>query len=596
MRLFIVTILAGMAAASSVQAQTNHYVDLNSTSAVPPYLSWATAATNIQDAVDVAADGATVWVANGVYRSGGAAGYPAGGLVSNRVAIYKPITVRASSDDPRDTVIEGHGPLAEPGRPIPVRGVYMVNGSALVGFTVTNGYTREDVPGPPEDEYGGGICAQGRDAVISNCVIVGNHAEGVGGGVYGGTLRNCVIVGNESHGDDGGGAYDSFLVDCLVLENEANERGGGAADCTASNCTFDANSGGAGGGGINGGEATACTFVNNATEGRGGAARDALLSRCDLFNNSAPGQGGGAAESVLKNCRLVNNVSFGGVGSDPRGAGAWRSTLMGCLLQGNESAHGPGGGASESFVLNSTVVGNTASQAGGVYDCTASNVVAYYNHAVTASNHLLSTFAYSCSTPDTGGTGNITNEPAFVNPGSGYGTNHVAGDYRLLSDSPCINAGTNEAWMADDSDLDGVPRIVGPTVDLGAYEYPLTPSGIPGVWLRDHGLPTDGSEDFADTDIDGMDNRGEYQADTIPTDSDSVLRFLAIGEQWGGTRLDWKGGRDAWQFLEVREDLMRTGETWTAIYGIPPPTPLTNAVIDFGASDRMLFYRIRAER
>jgi hypothetical protein len=214
------------------------------------------------------------------------------------------------------------------------------------------------------------------------------------------------------------------------------------------------------------------------------------------------------------------------------------------------------------------------------------NCIVYYNQAPMNPNQAGTVFSYSCTTPDPGGNGNITNAPLIVSVDSP----------RLLAASPCINAGTNETWMAGASDLDGVPRIVGPAVDMGAYEYPLTPAGVPGVWLRNFGLPTDGTADLLDSDGDGMDNRDEYQADTIPTNSASVLQFLAIGEQAGGTRLDWKGGRDAWQFLDVREGLASTGETWTAIYGIPPPTPLTNAVIDMGATNRALFYRIRAQR
>jgi hypothetical protein len=70
------------------------------------------------------------------------------------------------------------------------------------------------------------------------------------------------------------------------------------------------------------------------------------------------------------------------------------------------------------------------------------------------------------------GTGNIDVNPLFVDAG---GTDNVAGteddNLRLLPDSPCIDAGDNSAIpQSVVIDLDGNPRIVNGTIDMGAYE------------------------------------------------------------------------------------------------------------------------------
>lgn len=59
--------------------------------------------------------------------------------------------------------------------------------------------------------------------------------------------------------------------------------------------------------------------------------------------------------------------------------------------------------------------------------------------------------------------GNISANPKFVNPSKR--------NYQLQVGSAAINAGTNSAPDLPKKDLAGHPRIVGGTIDMGAYEY-----------------------------------------------------------------------------------------------------------------------------
>ena len=79
------------------------------------------------------------------------------------------------------------------------------------------------------------------------------------------------------------------------------------------------------------------------------------------------------------------------------------------------------------------------------------------------------------------GEGNIDQDPCFADPGYWdlNGTPEEAnddiwvdGDYHLLPDSPCIDAGDpNYIVEPNETALDGKPRIINGRIDMGAFEY-----------------------------------------------------------------------------------------------------------------------------
>src|SRR5262249_29463890 len=138
------------------------YVDLKSPNPFPPYISWLSAATNIQNAVDASFDGDIILVSNGVFRTGGRL---QSGRIVSRVTVDKAVAIR-SINGPQFTVIDGLSLMSC---------IYLTNGASLVGFTLTNGAaTYPGSPAPPVMTSGGGAFCESRLAWLTNCVIVSN--------------------------------------------------------------------------------------------------------------------------------------------------------------------------------------------------------------------------------------------------------------------------------------------------------------------------------------------------------------------------------------------------------------------------------------
>ena len=343
--------------------------------------------------------------------------YVTGGAVTpdyeltNRVCITKGITV-LSVNGPSKTFIVGAGPQG----PGAIRCVYMTAG-IVSGFTLTNGNTQISEDGLYNQNGGGAFLRTG--GTLSNCVLSGCSAYSRGGGAMcnsGGTLNNCTISGNSvtGTGNGGGGVYcldAGTLNNCLITGNQARSWGGGVF------C-------------YRGGTLNNCTLSGNTADYSGGGGAflwdGGTLNNCTLSGNTAAhtGKGGGAycnTGGTLNNCTLSGNTAASSSGVYAYGGGA----LVNCIVSGNS----PGGTQN---------IGGTSGY----------------------------TIQYTCS-PGLNGSGNMTNDPQFVSA--------PAGNYRLSANSPCINTGTNQAWMTGKTDLDGNPRIITGTVDMGAYETVVPP-------------------------------------------------------------------------------------------------------------------------
>jgi hypothetical protein len=112
-------------------------------------------------------------------------------------------------------------------------------------------------------------------------------------------------------------------------------------------------------------------------------------------------------------------------------------------------------------IRNSVIWGNDASANLGIHGGTPE---VYYS--------IVQDGGYPSSNPVPGTNYNLTVNPLFVSPQNASAAPTTGGNYRLQSTSPAINAGSNSYYdpSITTKDLDGMDRIKGGTIDMGAYE------------------------------------------------------------------------------------------------------------------------------
>jgi hypothetical protein len=223
-KIFIPLILVLLFSFNNHFAQNTFYVSLSGSS-ISPFASWATAATNIQDAVDAASPSDLILVGDGTY------------ILTGNISVTKGITIRSVHGYLSTTISGNHA----------TRCLYIDNAGAVIdGFTITNGYNPGGYGGAAEIVSGGTIqnCfisnSQARDGggvaidnsgLVQNCFITLNRADnnsgdGYGGGVRmleGGITRNCSIYNNTSVNYGGGiNIWDAGTIqNCTLVHNNA---------------------------------------------------------------------------------------------------------------------------------------------------------------------------------------------------------------------------------------------------------------------------------------------------------------------------------------------------------------------------------------
>jgi len=460
---------------------------------------------------------ATFQLINGVTLKGGYAGFSEPDPNARDIILYETILSGDLNGNDRD-VRNPQDLLDDPCR---VENSYhVVNGSDTYADTVLDGFTitAGNADGSYPNNYGGGMYNYRGSPTMANCTFSKNSASSYGGGLAGGgALSNCTFAENLAGRRGGGLSGPRRLVGCTFIGNVAEYAGGMLGGDTLTNCTFIRNSASNSGGAIQSLPATmttmtGCTFIEN-TANCGGAVwftdedESPTVINCTFIGNLATEIGGGihlyGKWPTLVECTFsgncakrggavyyadgsyprVTNCIFSGNSAEEEGGAMYSEysgpMLMNCMVTDNSACWGGGifNKGSGTTLLNCTFAANSGSDGSAIaFDSYLQN----WPSNIGVTNCILwdsgneiwnndgSTITINYSDVHKGwpGEGNIDVDPCFVCQNSG--------DYHLLPDSPCIDAGDpSYQYDPNEADLDGRPRVIAGRIDIGAYETPI---------------------------------------------------------------------------------------------------------------------------
>jgi hypothetical protein len=372
-------------------------------------------------------------------------------------------------------------------------GLYISTKGGIVEITknrILNNSVRQSTP-PNLYVSGGGAFISIAGSVAGNVImtdnlISGNNGQGGGGFAITGDSSSSARVGSVTFKNN------------IISNNTALDAGGGyieTVNVLVENNTIDNNSSTRWTGGITVGGQSLIVNGNMISNNKGGGGGIGGIQIAAQGNASVNGN------LIIMNRAESGVEGYGSGGGFIITVGAGLVTLTNNVISDNYSATNAGGimihKANEGTIslTNNTITNNTAKMiGGGLYERLAfengvSNIynnIILDNNAPTGKDLVLendlegnylpfpvnlfwNNFDQSSSGTDIHipfpiDPSNLNNEdPMFVDP--------VNGDFHLQANSPCINAGDNDAPNLPTTDADGLSRIVGGIVDIGAYEY-----------------------------------------------------------------------------------------------------------------------------
>jgi hypothetical protein len=363
----------------------------------------------IQQAIDAANSSSLILVEPGTY-------------LENIDFKGKPVKVK-SVDGPKWTVIDGNQSSS-----VIVCNSGEDNKTILTGFTITNGIGLSS----GSVRNGAGIFCEKANPIINGNIICSNLIQdGNGAGIYcndaSPTIINNVIIDNYIKNGNGAGLYientSISIVDNLVTQNTVEVGDGGGVYCV--NATI---------------QIRKCTIEDNSTmNGSGGG----------LYLENAVSD---VSRIVFRGNQSISGGGMSCSGSSP--------LIVNCMFIENTANIGGGlfvSAGSSPILTNNTLFKNQASATGGGIECGSehveiTNTIIWDNTA--ASNAQIGGVNVDAEYSDIQGgwpgTGNIDDDPIFIDP--------TDGDCHVFYQSPCRDGGTNNVSSFPVEDFEGDPR------------------------------------------------------------------------------------------------------------------------------------------